>query len=967
MSMTFSTPITYPDNWEPLGDMYEDFDYKNIVRIRPAPLLGLAVEKILVSGTDGFVKNRLFKFAYRYIYKDSQVSPMSMFSEPYVFYTNENKNAFRLTAYIESSYVKYVEFLVNINNNGWVIADKVKAETTNLVITFDNSGVYPALSADDAVRYQDYSSPRVDASTSINNRIVDVGIDEGEDARTVEFEVRANSSLIITPTVVNNNTLSDPIVEKIANDPATTGVDGEVLLQYHFEYSNTDPSGYLGGGSSIILRGFVLPVNKANHAYFTICYNTIDRDSKANIVDYINKFKPINGLSNDGGKYKFDMRAFIDGSRIRVEVGVSHPDFTIGTAGVQGEIVSANNLFPLDIGDVIVPSVKKGCTLTIGLELGDKFGRYYPVHNVKTVKVPNYVDITLNHPDGGAYRYSDPVKVWLEGKITSPLPSWATTFRFVNFGSDMDNFIQFPSVMPFRTTYYPEPIKVFDGYMHLKRMESFAAEAKALIPKLDVDSMVDIRINGYYSGYMTVSEKTPIFKTSGAPSIGNDTSDETCLIYSTAYTNPISTGDFPKVIDVRNVTQQSKTFGYTVSDIGKFMDVWEPIGLFNCFIRSTFNGKYFKDNHCCMNGSFEEMMMTDTFNSSLIGWGRPNIYSPDYVKRHLKGKIRNGGNYIENSNINNVARFELLDYAFVDDQYGEATQIYPVGQNLRIRQKRNSSTVYIGNIQSVSPDGATQTLQTSKFLGFVDAGSTNIGSKFGGYFRIGSQEFFYDDATSNIYRQSQAGTFSISGKAFTQEGSNDYKIHKLVNDLSVNNANTNVAFGYDSVNDLLLLTFLGVENKTIGFHYPTQRWLSFYSFKPENYVSAGVTGYYFENGELYKMNAGNRLPILYQLTSNIEPSKPKKFRSMDIIGDLNNFKVECTIPSGSNYRDMYTRTTKTTNKENKHYIEIPRNMKTSSNTPSVAEKDSGIEMRGNFATFELTGNLKLTSITVNSD
>ena len=99
----------------------------------------------------------------------------------------------------------------------------------------------------------------------------------------------------------------------------------------------------------------------------------------------------------------------------------------------------------------------------------------------------------------------------------------------------------------------------------------------------------------------------------------------------------------------------------------------------------------------------------------------------------------------------------------------------------------------------------------------------NVGSKYGDWFNIGSQEFFFDDATKNVYRQSQAGTFSISGRAFTQEGGSDYKIHKLITDIALSNNTKNIAFGYDNENDILLLTFLGVENKTIGFHYPTQR------------------------------------------------------------------------------------------------------------------------------------------------
>lgn len=982
--MAISTPYTNPSEWEFIGEMYEDFSYESIIRYRKPALVEPIVEQIYDSSIIyNNVNKNTFQFATQNIYKDYQrsvLSPPSVVVFPKG--TEENGsyvefNKIKISIQPQNSEVVQIVLLVNIDNSGWSVVETFSNSSYQIDYYFINKYITGGADETEVVRPYDYISRRVDTSTVINSRIVDGGLIEDRDVPFVDFDTELEyTTLGKEPTDRNKDAFSASYKGFTSN--------GNLQLKYDLSFSNEGGS-FRGGRFCYFSHQFFRTEpdgRKLNDPKTTLYfyYNTDYNDNINKICDFINNYKPI-FLSNRSGEWVVsDLLATVTGdSTIELRTTLSYTGsygdrFYIYTFLTPQSYTSSN--LPVKVNKEYL-SVKSGSDVYVGVELIDKNGVFYAVNNIKQINIPSRYDLNKDADTNFNPTETTAYSTNLKCKITTTLPNWVVSYRFVYFGSSFDYFVQFPTypffgigeLKSFQSEQawdgYNEKYRFLNTSFYDLRKEKMNTLAKSTFTVLKDDYL------SYINSTNSVSKTSILasdFRRISDTYVSNGI-NRLKIDVNFAGQDLLALQNSPCLLEVRNNSLAKKSIGvsfgttYEAASAGAFVNS----GLYNCVIRNAYLSKDFAESGININCSVEDMLIRDSFNSVVKPYGRTNVFVPSIKEKYIKGKLRSGGNYIDNTQINNISRFDYSDYNFVDDQYGLITQMYPIGQNLRVRQERNSSTVYIGNIQSVSPDGSTQTLQSSKFLGFVDAGSTNIGSRFGGFHKIGSQEFFFDDATTNIYRQSQAGTFSISGKAFTQEGSNDYKIHKLITDISLLNNTKNIAFGYDNENDLLLLTFLGTQNKTIGFHYPTQRWFSYYSFVPENYASAGIANYYFENGEMYKMNKGDAKPIVYQLTSNANPSLVKKYRSLDIIGDLTNFKVECTIPSGSNYRDMYTRTSRITNKENKKYIELPRNMKTSSDTPSIAEKDSGIEIRGNFAIFELTGNLKLTSINVNND
>jgi len=934
------------DVWVFIGDMYESFIYEDIIRYRKPPLRPPVLKQISSSGIN-LLNNNVFQFAFQYTYKDNQRSVVSPYSE--LYYGGTGYRLIEISdENLYSSEVKRVNIFARINKGTWFLYDSVAKVSTEHKYLFDNSLLGKNIDLNDFNRPFDYISSLVDESTVIGNRIVDGGIHEGNSLPSVNFELGYKAHQVAR--------INKPVTENVITVVQNANRD-------FVNISITKPQGAtdsIMGGDYISIHFKNTPHKEGDPFYFAMfLYVTKDGDTISSIIDYINKYNPIVAYSDGLGYSKPRLSAGIDTQNpngILLECSVINSTGASVNSSLSIYGSAYNNFYMHSVGENVFKSVKMGSTVTVGLELIDKNGVFSPITNTKAIRIPSYLELVSNSEISSGYATWIDINV----KVTSILPSWAVGYRVVYVGSDYEKFVQFPSIINL------EQLDINDGYditdpFYLNRLESLSVENKLFAPKIDYNSIFNIWNN--QSNKVNFRPRVIINKYEYS-TFGSSISTFNFIYGEGVNTDPANKSFITEFI---NIKKRSTLGGYSTSDTFFDTNTVHDTGIHNCYVRDVYNGDNFKNSKYSFYGAYEDMFYRDNIESYIGDYGRFNSFVDDPQKVYLTGKLRNGGNYIDNTQINNLCRFDVLDYNSVDDQWGKITQMYPVGQNLRVRQERNYSTVYIGSIQSVSPDGTTQTLQSSKFLGAVYAADAGIGSKYGGYYTIGTQEFTFDDATKNIYRTSQGGIYSISGKAFTQEGANDYKIHKLITDISLNNATRHINFGYDNENDLLLATFIGKENKTIGFHIPTQRWLSFYGFTPERYISSGINNYYFSGGNLFQMNKGLRIPIEYDFTTNVEPTTPKKFRSMAIVGDIANFICECTIPSGSNYRDMYTRTSKTVSKENKKYIEIPRNMKTSSNTPSVMEKETGIEMRGYAMNIKMTGDLKLTSINVNAD
>lgn len=990
---------THPDKWSFIGDMYEALDYESIIRYRrpslSEPSCALGYSK---SITDNRITKNQFQFATRSIYKDSQISVLSPYSpviysgtieadvegSPNLIYNSIEANKINITIQPQPAEVKKIELLCRTQDGLWVIVDTFVNKGVVITSVFTNSSVYAGVDAAEAIRPFDYISNKVDASASIGGRIVDGGLNDGRNMPNINVDYNLKFS----------NIKNIPTDGSAGDDSWTcvqTGSEnGNKFVSHTFNISiNNTVNNYVFKGGNFISNYFSHAVASGGSIVdgdpYTIAvfyYNIAYGDTIQKIVDFINDYKPVFTTNRTGEFAIGDVTAtYVDLNNFTLKYKLLYTgtiNKPISSISNQTNPIAYSYLQEPIVNNVL--SLKSSSDIYVGIELSDKNGVFYPVNKVTRIQVPSKYYLRNNASNYGVVFNVDERTVYkteLQAEIKDQLPEWCDSYRFVYFGSSFDYFVQNPTHKIFGDTKNKVGIEntVWETYESKNTFlnNTFYENRKSSID-VSSKSVFTIAVGDYLSNINSI-EGVPSTTILGSEFRKIVDMRDVRGVNFLKLDIPFAGQDYLKltnntsILEVRNTALVQTTIGKTCSNTfdSALINQKVDVGLSTCVIRNAYKSKTNPEKGLNINCSVEDMIYADNYFSTVKPEGRVNTYLSEIKNKHLEGKLRNGGNYIDNTQINNLCRFDVLDYNNVDDQWGKITQMYPVGQNLRVRQERNYSTVYIGSIQSVSPDGTTQTLQSSKFLGSVYAADAGIGSKYGGYYTIGTQEFTFDDATKNIYRTSQGGIYSISGKAFTQEGANDYKIHKLITDISLNNATRHINFGYDNENDLLLATFIGTEKKTIGFHIPTQRWLSFYGFTPERYISSGINNYYFSGGALFQMNKGLKLPIEYDFTTNVEPTTSKKFRSMAIVGDIANFICECTIPSGSNYRDMYTRTTKIVSKENKKYIEIPRNMKTSSNTPSVMEKETGIEMRGYAMNVKMTGDLKLTSINVNAD
>jgi hypothetical protein len=196
------------------------------------------------------------------------------------------------------------------------------------------------------------------------------------------------------------------------------------------------------------------------------------------------------------------------------------------------------------------------------------------------------------------------------------------------------------------------------------------------------------------------------------------------------------------------------------------------------------------------------------------------------------------------------------------------------------------------------------------------------------------------------------------------EYANDYKMHSYFDVLT-----GNVYTGYDDRYKMLYVT--GEYNSlvtTVGYHIPTNRWLSFYSFTPENYSMIGNRMFSFKDGELWQHNVGTRANFYgtqyvtkVYLTSTESPLQSKVYDAVWLrvngltIASLNADFMEIVIPADDTYDERYSIITSGMLKRNEGEWRAPvlRNMKTNSSTSSNIDLYNGAPMRGNVAEIKL--------------
>lgn len=254
-----------------------------------------------------------------------------------------------------------------------------------------------------------------------------------------------------------------------------------------------------------------------------------------------------------------------------------------------------------------------------------------------------------------------------------------------------------------------------------------------------------------------------------------------------------------------------------------------------------------------------------------------------------------GGTYAEDGvTFNELNKFKPENIAYLDDKFGDVTSIVQDGYTLNAIQQSKITTLGIGRQETTLADGTSQYLASSVVLGTPNA----LGEFYGSIFPLSVVKndrniYGYDIYSGLAWRKSPNGVEDIS-----RYGMKKWFRNKSQALLDSGLSNVNVLSGWDEIDQMLYMTFSidasgsGSDNfETIGFHEPTNRWFSFYSFIPELYGRIGNNRFItFKEGSVYKHHSDsadrnefygvNYSSKLY-VVGNDQPQLTKTFDSIE--------------------------------------------------------------------------------------
>lgn len=257
-------------------------------------------------------------------------------------------------------------------------------------------------------------------------------------------------------------------------------------------------------------------------------------------------------------------------------------------------------------------------------------------------------------------------------------------------------------------------------------------------------------------------------------------------------------------------------------------------------------------------------------------------------------KIKWGGKFIDNSNINFMTRFEFDDEKYLDDEDGEITRIQQIGNTLKVYQERGVTSFYLGATYATDPEGNETTAFSSQVMSEPRKSGTEYGcSYFTGYVRTPEIAYFFDVNIGAVLKDTNGGIFPINNYMNTY-------FRKKAKDILSSSDNISVHMGYDSENKWLFVSFVNHDNslspinETLLFKEDTQYWDTFCSFIPEMYGEAsGAYMLSFKNGLCYTHNTNSLYnyfydtiyPSIITLHCVVNPSLLKIFEAIELVGD----------------------------------------------------------------------------------
>lgn len=229
--------------------------------------------------------------------------------------------------------------------------------------------------------------------------------------------------------------------------------------------------------------------------------------------------------------------------------------------------------------------------------------------------------------------------------------------------------------------------------------------------------------------------------------------------------------------------------------------------------------------------TIDDFNYSDFYPSNVNSEGRIALELADARQIRQKATIIHGGAFVDNTEINNLCRFDNTDINAVlamDEQYGPINKMVVIGYTLKCIQDRKENSVYIRNTFGTLPDGsATAGFNSDKTFGAWNQMKTGFGTIHPWSVQVADGNLiYYDHLSGTIVRSSNNGQVSL--------GEGKYKYKKRIRDFKVavdtaGIVNSWVTSMLDEENGEYTITFFDTRTPSVGtqglvFRYDKDEW-----------------------------------------------------------------------------------------------------------------------------------------------
>lgn len=360
---------------------------------------------------------------------------------------------------------------------------------------------------------------------------------------------------------------------------------------------------------------------------------------------------------------------------------------------------------------------------------------------------------------------------------------------------------------------------------------------------------------------------------------------------------------------------------------------------------------------------------TDYDGNNIYYSGRPFVEKQDFDQNEFQD-IYFSNKYFDNTNINGLSTFVSGNRVNLSDDDGDIIDLKRIGEVIYAIQRREITSFYLGKTILKQSSTGEVTADTSQILGGKRESSFDYGSVFSTA-KMDNLLYGFDIYKGVFWINGYNGVNIISGK----DVSGNYKMDTYFKEkskalLASGISNVDVAIGSDKSNETIYVTFIDsntpANNETIAYHKPTNRWISKYSFIPEEYAWLDDKFYSLNDGKLYEHNDSSALKCNFygtqyesyiQFVTHSIPSAIKIFNSISIHAD-SQWTVETVEgDANSNYTNGFYSKIPDANfvrDEGVWRSEFMRNMKTRSSVATNYDLINGEECRAYVVKIKLT-------------